>query len=79
MKKDNAKMKDELRPEYDLMRLKVRKVGHERKSFFGTTVRLETDVAKVFPDYGSVNETLRFLIRTTKKNKSSFPGITKNT
>jgi len=78
MKKDNVKMEDELRPEYDLMSLKVRKVGPERKSF-GTTVRLETDVAKVFPDSGSVNEALRFLIRTTQKNKASFPGRTKNT
>ena len=68
-------MEDELRPEYDLMSLKVRKVGPERKSFFGTTVRLETDVAKMFPDSESVNEALRFLIRTTQKNKSSFPGI----
>lgn len=79
MKKDNVKMEDELRPEYDLMSLKVRKVGPERKSFFGTTVRLETDVAKMFPDSESVNEALRFLIRTTQKNKSSFPGSTKNT
>ena len=79
MKKDNVKKEDELRPEYDLMSLKVRKVGPERKSFFGTTVRLETDVAKVFPDSGSVNEALRFLIRTTQKNKSSFPGSNKNT
>lgn len=79
MKKDNVKMEDELRPEYDLMSLKVRKVGPERKSFFGTTVRLETDVAKVFPDSGSVNEALRFLIRATQKDKSSFPGSTKNT
>ncbi|MCL0096789.1 hypothetical protein M1N66_04200, partial [Thermodesulfovibrionales bacterium] len=61
MKKDNVKMEDELRPEYDLMSLKVRKVGPERKNFFGITVRLEADVAKVFPDFGSVNEALRFL------------------
>jgi len=53
MKKDNVKMEDELRPEYDLMSLKVRKVDPKRKSFYGTTVRLETDVAKVFPDSGS--------------------------
>ncbi len=78
MKKDNVKMEDELRPEYDLMSLKVRKVGPERKSF-GTTVRLETDVATVFPDSGSVNEALRFLIRTIQKNKSSFSDSIKNT
>ena len=76
MKKDNVKTEDELRPEYDLMSLKVRKVGPERK---GTIVRLETDVAKAFPDSGSVNEALRFLIRATQKNKSSFPGSAKNT
>ncbi len=78
MKKDNATIEDELRPEYDLMSLKVRKVGPERKSFLGTTVRLETDVAKMFPDSGAVNEALRFLIRTTQKHKSSLPGSTKN-
>ncbi|MCL0038305.1 hypothetical protein M1N42_02520 [Thermodesulfovibrionales bacterium] len=77
MKKDNVKMEDELRPEYDLMSLKVKKVGPERKNFFGITVRLEADVAKVFPDSGSVNEALRFLIRTIQKNKLSFPRPTK--
>ena len=77
MKKDNVKMEDELRPEYDLMSLKVRKVGPERKNFFGITVRLEADVAKVFSDSGSVNEALRFLIRTIQKNKLSFPRPTK--
>ncbi|MCL0085139.1 hypothetical protein M1N69_03195 [Thermodesulfovibrionales bacterium] len=77
MKKDNVKMEDELRPEYDLMSLKVRKAGPERKNFFGITVRLEADVAKVFPDSGSVNEALRFLIRTIQKNKLSFPRPTK--
>ncbi|MBL0716637.1 MAG: hypothetical protein JJV89_01190 [Desulfosarcina sp.] len=75
MKNDNAKMEDELRPEYDLLSLKVRKVGHERKNFFGTTVRLETDVAKVFPDSVSVNEALRFLIRTIQKNKPHVPNL----
>ena len=33
MKKDNIEKDDELRPEYDLRGLKVRKVGSERKSF----------------------------------------------
>ncbi len=78
MKKDNVKIEDELRSEYDLMSLKVRKVGPERKSSFGTTVSLATDVAKVFPDSGSVNEALRFLIRTIQENMSSFPVTTRN-
>lgn len=74
MKKIEAEMEDELRPEYDLRSLRVRKVGPERKSFGGSTVRLEPDVAEVFPDSGSVNEALRFLIRITKEHKPALPG-----
>lgn len=72
MKKDETKPDDELRPEYDLKSLKLRKAGPERKSFGGPTVRIETDVAEVFPDSESVNEALRFLIRITRENKSAF-------
>ena len=46
MKKVESEMADELRPEYDLRSLPVRKVGPERKSFGGPTVRLEPDVAE---------------------------------
>ena len=70
MKKDNIEKDDELRPEYDLRGLKVRKVGVERRSFYGPTVRIEADVAELFPNSESVNEALRFLIRITQKNKS---------
>ena len=77
MKKDNIKKNDELRPEYDLKSLKVRKVGLERKSFYGPTVRMDADVAKVFPNSESVNEALRFLIRITQKNKSTLLASTK--
>ncbi|MFH1076998.1 MAG: hypothetical protein V1753_09250 [Pseudomonadota bacterium] len=76
MKKDNIEKDDELRPEYDLKGLKVRKVGAERKSFYGPTVRIEADVAEVFPDSESVNEALRFLIRITQENKSPLPAPT---
>jgi hypothetical protein len=62
-------MDDELRPEYDLASLRVRRLGPRRKSFGGSVVRLEPDVAEVFPDADSVNEALRFLIRITKENK----------
>ena len=65
-------MDDELRSEYDLKSLKLRKVGHQRKHFNGLTVRIETDVAEVFPDSESVNEALRFLVRITKENKSEL-------
>jgi hypothetical protein len=68
MKKVEADMSDELRPEYDLRGLRVRKLGRGRKSF-GEVIRLEPDVAEVFPDAEAVNEALRFLIRITKENQ----------
>jgi len=69
MKKGKTVRADELRPEYDLKSLQVRKFGPGRKSFGGSVVRLEPDVAEVFPSAESVNEALRFLIRITKENK----------
>jgi hypothetical protein len=72
MKKINNEMDDELRPEYDLKSLRVRKFGSERKRFGGEFVRLAPDVAEVFPDADSVNEALRFLIRITQENKPLF-------
>jgi len=68
MKKVKTDMNDELRPEYDLRSMRVRKLGRERKSF-GGVVRLEPDVAEAFPDAEAVNEALRFLIRVTKENQ----------
>ena len=68
MKKVETDINDELRPEYDLRSLRVRKLGPGRKSF-GGVVRLEPDVAEVFPDAEAVNEALRFLIRITKGNQ----------
>ena len=40
MKKVKAELEDELRPEYDLKSLRVRKIGPERKSFFRSMVQL---------------------------------------
>lgn len=71
MKRDELKMEDELRPEYDLKSLKVRKLGPRRKSFGGTTIRLEPDVAEMFPNANAVNEALRFLIRVMQQNQLS--------
>lgn len=68
MKKVETNMNDELRPEYDLRSLRVRKLGRGRKSF-SEVIRLEPDVAEVFPDAEAVNEALRFLIRVTKENQ----------
>ena len=58
MKKVETEMDDELRAEYDLKSLSVRRLGPGRKSFGGSVVRLEPDVAEVFPDAESVNEAL---------------------
>ena len=74
MNKVETEMEDELRPEYDLRSLRVRKVGPGRKGF-GPSVRLELDVAKVFPDSEAVNEALRFLIRIARENKPVLPSI----
>ncbi|MGK7873898.1 MAG: hypothetical protein AB4426_11470 [Xenococcaceae cyanobacterium] len=69
MKRDSLEMEDELRTEYDLKSLQVRKLGPGRKGFGGTTVRLEPDVAEMFPNADAVNEALRFLIRVAQDNK----------
>ena len=69
MKKGKSDLADELRPEYDLKRLAVRRLGPGRKSFGHSIVRLEPDIAKAFPSADAVNEALRFLIRVTKDNK----------
>lgn len=70
MKKDE--LEDELKPEYDLHALRVRKLGPGRQRF-GDVIRLEPDVADAFPDADAVNQALRFLIRITKENQNSLP------
>lgn len=62
-------LNDELEPEYDLSKLKVRKVGEGRKLLQENAIFLDADVAKVFPDSESVNQALRFLIRITRENQ----------
>ena len=69
MKKDE--LEDDLRPEYDLSKLRIRKLGPARKSF-GDVIRLEPDVAGAFPNADAVNEALRFLIRVTKENRNDL-------
>ncbi len=72
MKKGKTAMADKLRPEYDLKNLEVRRLGPHRKSFGGGVIRLEPDVAELFPSAESVNEALRFLIRITKASKPTL-------
>ena len=73
MKRDKSEMEDNLRTEYDLKSLRVRKLGPGRKGFNGTTVQLEPDVAEMFPDADAVNEALRFLIRVMRDNQDFAP------
>lgn len=69
MKKIDPTTEDELRPEYDLRSLRVRRVGRERRTFGGQLVALDPDVAALFPDSAAVNEALRFLARITRENQ----------
>ena len=57
--------KDEVRPEYDLSKLKNRQTGKYAARYKEGTnlVLLDPDVAQVFPDAGAVNKALRGLIR----------------
>ncbi len=66
---NNNEIEDELRPEYDLQSLQVRKLGPRRKKFCDT-VRLEPDVVAAFPSAESVNEALRYLIEIAKHSAS---------
>ena len=71
MKKGKNDIADDLRTEYDLKNLHVRRLGPGRKSFAGTVVKLEPDVAEAFPDAQSVNEALRLLIRIAQKDSAA--------
>jgi hypothetical protein len=69
---------DDLRPEYDLRTLKggVRGKYYKQATAGTNLVLLEPDVARAFPDSGSVNRALRLLQEVaTKCGKSkSSPG-----
>ena len=78
MKRDESDIEDDLQTEYDLKRLRVRKLGSGRKSFGGVTVRLEPDVAEMFPTADAVNEALRLLIRVMRDNKTLASTVQAN-
>jgi len=61
-------MADDLRPEYDLSKLKGGVRGKYAKRFQQGTnlVLLSPDVAKYFPDEQSVNDALRSLVNIAK-------------
>ena len=65
-------LNDELEPEYDFSKLKVRRVGAGRKLLQENQITLDVDVAKVFPDSEAVNQALRFLIRVTSEHQTEL-------
>ena len=66
---NKIKETDELRPEYDIQNLQVRKLGPGRKRF-GDVVRLEPDVIAAFPNAEAVNAALRYFIEIAKRTNS---------
>lgn len=74
MRKELAKRRnsDDLRPEYDLARLKggVRGKYYQRATAGTNLVLLEPDVARVFPDSNSVNRALRLLHEVATKSSA---------
>ncbi len=69
MKKANKRqMNDDLRPEYDLSKLKGAVRGKYAKRFRQGTnlVLLSPEVAKYFPDERSVNDALKSLVSIAK-------------
>lgn len=57
---------DDLRPEYDLTKLRIKAVGPGRQTN-ESVVKLAPDVARFFPTAEAVNEALRFLIRAAQQ------------
>ncbi len=70
MNKDKTEnLKDEMRPEYDILKLKGRVRGKyvERYRAGTNLVLLESDVQEAFPDAEAVNEALRLLMKVSRR------------
>jgi len=67
-KANNKKMANDLRPEYDLAKLKGGVRGKYAKRFQQGTnlILLSPDIAKYFPDEQAVNAALRSLVSIAK-------------
>jgi len=72
MKKKTDDDSDEMRPEYDLRKLKFvgRGIYAERYRSGTNLVLLEPDVRKAFPDDQSVNQALRVIAEAGKRQLS---------
>ena len=62
------KISDDLRPEYDLSKLRggVRGKYYKRATVGTTLVLLEPDVAEAFPDGRTVNDVLRAVVKVAR-------------
>lgn len=71
-KMNNREMEDDLRPEYDLSKLRGGVRGKYAKRFQQGTnlILLSPDVARYFPDEQSVNTVLRSLVGIAKTELS---------
>jgi len=69
MKKKRDEESDEMRPEYDLRKLKFvgRGIYAERYRSGTNLVKLDRDVRAAFPDDEAVNEALRFIAKAGKQ------------
>ncbi len=65
---NRERLDDDLRPEYDLSRLKrgVRGKYYRQAAAGGNLMLIEPELAKVFPDAESVNRALRLLLDTAE-------------
>jgi hypothetical protein len=62
--------RDELAPEYDLSKSRPNPYA-ERYAQRTNLVRLDPDVAKVFPDSAAVNDALRALVKIIEERSSA--------
>ena len=69
MKKKTGELSDEMRPEYDLRKLKFvgRGIYAERYRSGTNIVLLDSDVREAFPDDRDVNEALRIIAKAGKQ------------
>ena len=76
-KVSTSAMKDDLRPEYDLTKLKggVRGKYYERARAGTNLVLVDPDLAKAFPDADSVNRALRALLDAASATRESSKRI----
>lgn len=75
MKKKKDEDLDDMRPEYDLRKLKFvgRGIYADRYRSGTNIVRLDQDVREAFPDDESVNEALRVIAKAAKQQATRKP------